>query len=114
MQAPGFFKGFQLWWACRPHRYLAVPYDLPSSPLPADQAASPRKTFEAEVQVLEEVLIQELKSKARASHEDNPNKVYEDIQKPQVPPQVLTDVVEQDEQALCFDMPAPLLTPHGR
>ena len=127
LNAPGFPKGFQLWWACRPHRYPGVPYDLPNSPLPADQAALLCQTFETEVRALEEVLIQELKAKARASHEDNPNKVFRDMQKPQVPPiQMLTDIstttvtaVEPDEQAFCFDVPAhfdpekSLLTPHG-
>ena len=104
-----------------------VPYSLPNNPLPADQAAMLSQTFEQEVRALEEVLIKELKAKARASHEKNPNKIFKDMQKPQVPPiQMLTDitttivtVVEPDEQAFCFDIPAlfdpekPLLTPHG-
>ena len=127
MHQPGFPKGFQLWWACRPHRYPGVPYDLPNSSLPAHQAALLCQTFETEVRALEEVLIKELKAKARASHENNPNKVFRDMQKPQVPPtQMLIDIfttivtaVEPGEQAFCFDLPAhfdpekSLLTPHG-
>ena len=86
LKAPGFSNGFQVWWACRPHRYPGNPYDLPSSPLPAEQAILLCKAFENEVRALEEVLIKELQAKARASHEDNPNEVVKDMQNPQIPP----------------------------
>lgn len=44
------------------------------------------KIFEAEVRALEDVIIKELKAKSLASHVDNPNKVFKDVQKPKVYP----------------------------
>lgn len=93
-----------------PTQIPRVPNDLPNSPLPADQAALLCQTFETEVRALEEVLIKVLKAKARASHENNPNKVFRDMRKPQVPPiQMLSDIfttivtaVEPDEQSFLF------------
>ena len=83
--------------------------------------------FEAEVRALEDILIKEMKAKAQTSHADNPNKIFQDMRKPQVSPvQMLTDTatakvteVEPAEMAFCvehspaFDPEKPLLTRHG-
>eukprot|EP00435_Cladocopium_sp_Y103_P039949 s1234_g10.t2 len=114
LHASCFPKKFQVWWACRPHRYPGVPYDLPHNPITADQATLLCHAFEAEVRALEDVLIQELKAKARAAHSDNPNKVFKDTQKPQVSPvQLLTDfrsakVLEVDPEELAVTLEAPV------
>ena len=127
LNAPGFPGGFQTWWACRPHRYPGVPYDLPHSPLPGEQAQALCMTFEAEVRALEQVLIKEVKAKLQKAHAENPNKVFRDMQKPKVQPiQMLVDQarvqveeVHPEELAFTFSTKAtleqdkPLITPHG-
>eukprot|EP00435_Cladocopium_sp_Y103_P032826 s2207_g8.t1 len=125
--AAGFPGGFQLWWACRPSRLPNTVYDLPNSPLPAQDARNLCLAFESEVRALETVLIKELKAKVQQAHSDNPNKVFLDAQKPKVQPvQMLTDQVtttvteiSADEMAFTceaqpnFDPDRPLLSSKG-
>eukprot|EP00435_Cladocopium_sp_Y103_P039416 s683_g10.t1 len=113
LKAPGFPGGFATWWACRPKHMPEVPYNLPESPLDAQAATTLCFAFEVEVRSLEQVLIKELKNKAKQAHEDNPQKIFRDVQKPQVQPvQMLTDrsqaVVREvlpEENAFIFDAP---------
>ena len=83
--------------------------------------------FEKEVRALEEVLLKEMRAKAKQAHGDNPNKVFQDIKTQKVQPvQMLKDqvtaqiaTVEPEDQAFTYEDPAkfdptkPIQTPCG-
>eukprot|EP00438_Fugacium_kawagutii_P015307 Skav221896 [mRNA] locus=scaffold1395:707190:712031:+ [translate_table: standard] len=93
--ASGFPAGFVAWWSSYHLKPPLVPEHLPVEPLDLGAARVLRDTFEQAFRSLEQTLINELQTKARANRAADPNKVFQDVRKPRVSPVQMLEEMEQ-------------------
>lgn len=104
MTATGFPRGFQKWWEQLESKHGQAPASLSWSCPTFSETQGITFTFMAELHQFENILNQELQKKAKENRITNPNKIFDDIDKPKASPiQLLEEPISTEVVAVHRD-----------